>query len=178
MKFRCLEPHEIECRIGQIAKNGSGLSLLLFKTARTDMDILDETVGPDNWQCKFYEHKGTLFCSTGIRVKREDGSYEWVWKDDAGSPSNMEAAKGEASDCRKRSGVCWGIGRCLYTAPFIWVNADKCNLIPRGNGYTCNDRFRVAKIRIDENPETGCRRITGIRIVNEKTGQIVFSWKE
>ena len=69
MKFRALEPQEIECRIGQIAKNGSGLSLLLFKTARVDADILDETVGP-----------------------------EWTYKDDAGSPSNMEAAKGEASD--------------------------------------------------------------------------------
>lgn len=78
----------------------------------------------------------------------------------------------------KRACSKWGIGRCLYTAPFIWVNADKCNLIPKGNGYTCNDRFMVAKIKIDENPETGRRRITGIRIVNEKTGQIAFSWKE
>lgn len=98
MKFRALRADEVECRIGQISKNGNGLSLLLYKDARSDMNILDETVGPDNWQCKFYEHKGTLFCSTGIRVKREDGSHDWVWKDDAGSPSNMEAAKGEASD--------------------------------------------------------------------------------
>ncbi len=78
----------------------------------------------------------------------------------------------------KRSGFKFGIGRELYTAPFIWVNSDRCNLVQRSNGYTCNDRFKVAKIAIEENPETGRRKITGIRIVNEKTGQIVFSWKE
>lgn len=176
IRFRALRAEEIECRIGQVSKRGNGLSLLLFKTARTDMDILDETVGPDNWQCKYYEQKGTLFCSTGIRIKRGDGSYEWIWKDDAGSPSNMEAAKGEASDCRKRSGVCWGIGRELYTAPFIWVPSDKCNLQPRNNGFTCYDRFKVAKIRVSED-ESGRKRITGIRVVNESNGQIVFSWK-
>lgn len=103
MEFRSLRAEEIECRIGQVAKNGSGLSLLLFKTARVDADILDETVGPENWQCEFYEQKGTLFCKVGILVNRGgdgDGWHtaEWVWKDDAGSPSNMEAEKGEASD--------------------------------------------------------------------------------
>lgn len=69
------------------------------------------------------------------------------------------------------------IGRELYTAPFIWVNADKCNIVPTRDKFTCYDRFKVAKIQIDEN-EDGRKRITGIRIVNEKTGQIVFSWKE
>ena len=177
-KFRALTADEVECRVGTISKNGSGLSLLLFKTSRTDQDILDETVGPENWQCKFYERKGTLFCSIGIRVERDGGTHEWVWKDNAGSPSNMEAAKGEASDAIKRSGFAWGIGRELYTAPFIWVKADRCALVPQGNKFTCYDRFRVARIRIEEDDETGRRRITGIRIVNEKTGQIAFSWKE
>ena len=96
--FRALEADEVECRIGQIARNGNGLSLLLFKDARVDANVLDETVGPENWQCEFYEQKGTLFCKVGIFCKCLDGRYEWVWKDDAGSPSNMEAQKGEASD--------------------------------------------------------------------------------
>lgn len=177
-KFRALTAEEIECRIGTISKNGNGLSLLLFKTSRTDQDVLDETVGPENWQCRFYEQKGTLFCSIGIRVVRDDGTAEWVWKDNAGSPSNMEAAKGEASDCMKRAGFAWGLGRCLYTAPFIWIPSDKCNIVNGYNGKpTCYDKFRVAKIGITED-EFGKRRITGIRIVNDKTGQIVFSWKE
>ena len=99
MKFRELRADEIECRVGTVAKSGSGLSLLLYKDARVDSNILDETVGPENWQCEFYECKGTLFCKVGILIERVDtGTYEWVWKDDAGSPSNMEAQKGEASD--------------------------------------------------------------------------------
>lgn len=70
------------------------------------------------------------------------------------------------------------IGRELYETPFIWISADKCTLTPKRDGYTCYDRFKVAKIQTEENPETGRKRITGIRIVNEKTGQIVYSWKE
>lgn len=178
MKFRALTADEIECRTGTVSKQGKGLSLLLYKTSRTDSDILDETVGPENWQCEFYEYKGTLFCKLGILCECNDGRHEWVWKDDAGSPSNMEAAKGEASDAFKRACFKWGIGRELYETPFIWIPSDKCKLVPKGNGYTCYDQFKVAKIQIDENAETGRKRITGIRIVNEKTGQIVFSWKE
>lgn len=93
-----METSEIECRVGTVSKVGKGLSLLLFKTARVDADILDEEVGPENWQCEFYERKGTLFCKVGICVDRGDGLCEWVWKSDAGAPSNMEAQKGEASD--------------------------------------------------------------------------------
>lgn len=177
LRFRELRAEDVECRVGTVAKNGSGLSLLLYKTSRTDSDILDETVGPENWQCRFYEQKGTLFCSLGIRVKRDDGSFEWVWKDDAGSPSNMEAQKGEASDCRKRAGFAWGIGRELYESPFIWIPSDKCNIKQLGNKYTCYDRFKVAKMAVSED-ETGKRRISGIRIVEERTGRIVYSWKE
>lgn len=177
MRFRELRAEEIECRVGTVGKSGNGLSLLLYKTSRVDADILDETVGPENWQCEFYEQKGTLFCKVGIRVERSEQFDEWVWKDDAGSPSNMEAQKGEASDAFKRASFKWGIGRELYTAPFIWVKADRCGIVPQGNKFTCYDRFKVARIRIEED-ETGRRRITGIRIVNEKTGQIAFSWKE
>lgn len=168
MKFRNLEAEEIECRVGTVSKNGSGLSLLLYKTARADANVLDETVGAENWQCEFYECKGTLFCKVGILV-----GDRWVWKSDAGAPSNMEAAKGEASDAFKRACFKWGIGRELYSAPFIWVPKEKCELVPLSKGgYTTYDRFEVAKIAI----EAG--RITGIRIVNSKTGQIVYSWKE
>lgn len=176
MRFRELRAEDVECRVGTVAKNGSGLSLLLYKDSRCDANILDEFVGPENWQCKFYECKGTLFCSVGIRVERPEG-VEWVWKDDAGSPSNMEAQKGEASDAFKRACFKLGIGRELYESPFIWIPSDKCNIKQLGNKYTCYDRFKVAKMAVSED-ETGKRRISGIRIVEERTGRIVYSWKE
>lgn len=185
MEFRTLRAEEIECRVGTVSQSGKGLSLLLYKDARCDARILDETVGPENWQNEFYECKGTLFCKVGVLVTREvdgtptngvsvvNGTTDWVWKSDAGSPSNMEAAKGEASDAFKRACFKWGIGRELYTAPFIWVPSDKCTIKQGKNGkWTCYDRFRVAKVAIENG------RITGLRVVNAKTNAVVYSWKE
>lgn len=173
MEFRALRAEEIECRVGTVSQSGKGLSLLLYKDARVDQNILDETVGAENWQCDYYEQKGTLFCKVGIDVNRGDGLHEWVWKADAGAPSNMEAAKGEASDAFKRACFRWGIGRELYTAPFVWIPSKKCDIKQGNNGrYTCYDRFKVAKVAIEDG------RIKGVRIINEQTGAIVYSWKE
>ena len=167
MNFRSLTETEIECRVARLTN--AGVELLLYKDSRCDMRILDETVGAENWRTDFKEIKGTLF--GGIGIKCGD---EWVWKWNAGTPSNMEAAKGEASDALKRAGFTWGIGRCLYTAPRIFVFADKCSKITQGkNGKTqCYDQFRVAKILIEDG------RIKGIRIVNDTNGTVAFSWKE
>lgn len=96
MKFRDLKAEEIEVRVSRVTQ--AGVELLLFKDARCDMRILDETVGAENWQCHYYEHKNTLFCSVEICIDRGNGLAEWVSKDNAGAPSNMEAQKGEASD--------------------------------------------------------------------------------
>ena len=172
VKFRYLTADEIECRVGICRENG--LSLLLYKDARCDARILDETVGPENWQNAFYEQKGTLFCRVGINVCRDAGTgyHEWVWKADAGSPSNMEAAKGEASDAFKRACFKWGIGRELYTAPFVWVRGDMATITKSKSGqWTCNEKFQVAKIAIYDG------RITGLRVV-DSAGAVVFSWKE
>lgn len=115
--FRDLKKTEVEVRIGDI---GNGyFSLLLYKDARVDMTILDETVGAERWQRKHYECKGNLYCSVGIYFD----TY-WVWKDDCGSESAYDKEKGEASDSFKRACVNWGIGRELYTSPRIYVPAE------------------------------------------------------
>ena len=180
MKFRDLKAEEIEVRVSRC--NNWGVDLLLYKDSRCDMRILDETVGAENWQTDFYECKGTLFCKLGILVERGASAInggtvlkEWVWKSNAGAPSNMEAAKGEASDAFKRAAFTWGIGRELYTAPDIFVHANQLKKHQQGkNGkWQCYDEFRVAKISIEDG------RITGIRIVNDSdNGSIVFSWRE
>lgn len=174
MKFRELKAEEIEVRVSRVVN--AGVELLLFKDARCDMRILDETVGAENWQCEYYEYKNTLFCKVGILVCRDAGTgyHEWVWKDNAGAPSNMEAQKGEASDAFKRACFCWGIGRSLYTAPRIFVYADKCGKIQPGkNGkMQCYDQFRVEKVRIEDG------QITGLSIWNDTTGHRCFVWEK
>jgi hypothetical protein len=162
-KFRDLKADEIECRVQSVKENSdpkkSGLVLLLYKDARVDMNILDETVGAENWQREHYECKGNLFCRVGIRIDRKDetGGYaEWVFKSDCGTESNTEAQKGEASDSFKRACFNWGIGRELYTAPFIWISADDCNI---KNGK-CYDKFVVNSITIEN------KQITALEIYN------------
>lgn len=170
-KFRDLRAEEIEVRVQSV--KGNGLVLLLYKDARVDMNILDETVGSSNWQNKFYENKGILFCSLGINTNfdKPDLPDRWVWKDDAGVESNTEAEKGNASDARKRAGFAWGIGRELYTAPFTWIPADKCNISEGKNGSKqCYDKFVVEKIKIED------KQIAALSIWNVTKNVRAFVW--
>ena len=50
LQFRLLEANEIDCRVAQcgtMAKGGAWCSVLLYKDARCDQRLLDETVGED-----------------------------------------------------------------------------------------------------------------------------------
>ena len=167
LTFRDLGASDIECRVQSVKKNG--LILLLYKNARVDMNILDETVGSMNWQREHYECKGNLFCRVGIDFNgiQDNGlPPNWVWKADCGTESNTEAQKGEASDSFKRACFNWGIGRELYTSPFIWVPADRCNI---DNGK-CYDNFTVADINITN------KLIMSLSIWNETKKCIAFHW--
>ena len=169
MNFRNLNAEDIEVRV-QSAK-ANGVILLLYKNARVDMNILDETAGAENWQREHYECKGNLFCKVGIRDK--NGC--WVWKSDCGTESNTEAQKGEASDSFKRACFNWGIGRELYTSPFIWIKKEDCGIIEsERNGrkaYACYDSFEVEKIKIEN------KKIVGLAIKNTTSGKRCFVWQ-
>lgn len=148
IEFRPLKAEEVEVRVGTCSEKG--VSLLLYKDARVDMSLLDEVVGPENWMCGYESIDGKLFCTVSVLVDQGDGQSQWVGKQDVGVPSNMEATKGEASDAFKRACFKWGIGRELYTAPFIWVPSDKCNVKPGRNGkMQCYDQFRVTDMEVD-----------------------------
>lgn len=128
MNFRKLRADEIECRVGTEKKNpdGSvkGCSILLYKDARCDMRLLDEVVGQMNWKREHRSIDGRLYCTVSIYDKDRG---EWVSKEDVGVESRTEAEKGQASDAFKRACFNWGIGRELYTAPFIWISGKAPN---------------------------------------------------
>ena len=161
-EFRTLRADEIECRIGQISKQGKGLSLLLFKDARCDQNILDETVGPMNWKKSYELIDGQLFCTIELW---DDEKKQWIGKQDVGVESNTEAQKGRASDAQKRAAFAWGLGRELYTSPFIWVKSSDCNIT---NGK-CYDHFSVKEIGYDDN-----RRINQLVVVNSSNDKTVY----
>lgn len=167
LKFRKLNADEIDVRVATVKENG--VSLLLYKDARVDQNLLDETVGQFSWQRDHKELKGVIYCGIGIYNEKAN---QWVWKWDAGSESFADKEKGEASDSFKRAGFNWGIGRELYTSPFIWVNKENVNLISKGNGFTTYDTFIVKDITYDLNGN-----IKDLTIVNKKSNKVVFGSK-
>ncbi|MDO4329091.1 MAG: hypothetical protein Q4C66_07130 [Lachnospiraceae bacterium] len=161
--IRLLKADEIECRVSTI--NEKGVSLLLFKDARVDQKILDETFTPFGWKRSHQSIDGNLYCTVEIWDEKKK---EWIAKQDVGTMSYAEKEKGQASDSFKRACFNWGIGRELYTAPFIWLGAEKVAILNKNDRYYINDRFSVHSIRYNDD-----REITALTIVNGR-GQVVY----
>lgn len=176
IEFRNLRPEEIQVRVNNVTAKGA--TYLLYKDARCDMDILDETVGSENWQRDHTENKGNLFCRVGININWESPTapQEWCWKQDCGTESNTEKEKGEASDSFKRACVNWGIGRELYTKIQIFIRVETVDTgkkKPNGqpiyalkNPY---EQFKVSDIEYEG------KKITYIRLC-DKNGITAFEW--
>ena len=167
MKFRTLKANEIDVKVGNVT--AKGYTLLLYKNARVDMAILDETVGAENWQRDHKDCKGNLYCGIGIYSDKLQG---FVWKWDCGVESAFgDKEKGEASDSFKRAGVNWGIGRELYTSPFMFIpckteQVDKTyKIVDADEKYR---KFFVKEIYYNED-----REITGL-IVSDTNGMVAF----
>jgi hypothetical protein len=139
--------------------------LLLYKDARVDQNILDETVGKMNWQRKHCRDNANCIVSIWDAEKKQ-----WIEKEDTGTESFTEKEKGLASDSFKRACFNWGIGRELYSAPFIWISSEDANIKQGGNGkFQCYDKFVVEQILYDNE-----RNIVAISIKNTKTNKRVF----
>ena len=163
---RLLRADEIECRVSTI--NERGLSLLLFKDARVDQKILDETFTPFGWKRTHQIIDGNLYCTVEIW---DSEKCQWISKQDVGTISYSEKEKGQASDSFKRACFNWGVGRELYTAPFIWIGAVHATIQKKDNKFTTSDRFSVQSISYNEQ-----REINALVIVNGK-GFKVFEMK-
>ena len=168
--FRDLKENEIDVRIAQVKE--SGVSLLLYKDARVDQDILDETVGAMNWQRKHTRDNANCIVEIWDNEKKQ-----WISKEDTGTESFTEKEKGLASDSFKRACFNWGIGRELYTAPFIWVKEEDTTIkmikdIKTGKEKpTCYDKFYVEKIKIID------KEIVGLSIKNNQNKRVFLYQK-
>lgn len=160
--IRTLRADEIECRVAQVkqTRNGVGCSLLLYKDARCDMSILDEVYGATNWMREHVIIDGRLYCNLSVWDAEKS---MWVTKQDVGTESNTEKEKGQASDSFKRAGTNWGIGRELYTAPFIWITLADGEYTSQGERVRCNQTFKVSEISYSDS-----RKIIGLVIVDKK----------
>lgn len=165
MKFRTLNADEIEVRVSTVSEKG--VSLLLYKDARCDQNILDETVGSLNWQRRHTRDNANCIVSLWDSEKQQ-----WIEKEDTGKESYTEKEKGLASDSFKRACFNWGIGRELYTAPFIWIPADKCKIQEVKGKPGTYDKFNVEKIICDEK-----KNIIGLAIYNLTQKIRCFVWQ-
>lgn len=169
-QIRLLRADEIECRVGII--NEKGVSLLLYKDARADMKILDESYGPMNWQRKHEMIGGSLYCTVSVW---DENKQQWISKMDVGTESYTEKEKGQASDSFKRACVSLGIGRELYTAPFIWVGVPKVRIEQKsGNDRGREKLFTYDKFRVTSISYNGNREITGLTIMNQDGKTVYF----
>ena len=157
--MRPLKAEDIDVRIGQV---GDGyISLLLYKDARVDRQMLDETYGAFNWQCDYKELKGNMYCGIGVW---NDQSQQWVWKWDCGTESQTEKEKGEASDAFKRAGFRWGIGIELYNSPRIYLNV-------------ATDKVGDYKFKLHNPRELAGMFVSHIKTVNGKIEELDIAQK-
>ena len=164
MNIRLLRADEIECRVATI--NEKGVSLLLFKDARVELKILDETFGAFGWQRTHQSIDGNLYCTISLWDAEKQ---QWISKQDVGTKSYSEQEKGQASDSFKRAAFCVGVGRELYTAPFIWIPAAKAKVQIKGDKYTTNEHFSVSQISYNDN-----REIISL-VIKDSKGIVVYS---
>lgn len=163
-KFRLLNADEIDVRVSTVVPE-KGVSLLLYKDARADMTILDETVGAENWQRRHTRDNANCIVSIWDAEKGQ-----WIEKEDTGTESNTEKEKGLASDSFKRACTNWGIGRELYTSPFIWIEAEKIEWTTKNGKPVPKTRFKLASISYDDKG-----RINSLEIKTNK-GTTVFTF--
>lgn len=163
MQFRELTAEEIECRVATVTEKGC--SLLLYKDARCDMRILDEAVGPMNWQRSHTRDNANCVVSIW-----DDAKKQWISKEDTGTESYTEKEKGLASDSFKRACFNWGIGRELYTAPFIWISAADANVTQKNGKWTTSEKFVVSGMTVENG------NIVALEIKSAKTNKVVYSF--
>ena len=95
---------------------------LAYITSRAVQDRLDEVCGPDNWKTSIEKTGDTYLCTLSIRVKHEDGTYEWISRTDGADATDIEPVKGGISGAIKRAAVHFGIGRYLYNLDEGWAD--------------------------------------------------------
>lgn len=114
--IRDLRADEISVRVQSIYKNKA--LLLLYKDARVDMSILNETFGVGFWKREHRIEGDYLICRVSVYNSKIN---EWAHYEDVGIEGNYQKEKSLFSDAFKRACFNIGIGIELYTAPKIVV---------------------------------------------------------
>lgn len=113
-----LKINEIDFRVQSINRGGYA-TILAYKDARVDINRLDSVCTPLGWKREHTRENKNCIVSIWDAENKH-----WVGKEDTGTESNTEQAKGLASDSFKRACFNWGIGIELYDYPVIQVKLE------------------------------------------------------
>lgn len=162
-----LQIHEIDFRIQSINKGGYA-TILAYKDARADMQRLDDVVGCMNWKREHTRDNHNCIVSIWCDVKKI-----WISKEDTGTESYTEQAKGLASDSFKRACFNWGIGRELYDYPLIQVKLNQDEFAVQGDKVKPTWNLKLRDWKWISHFEDG--KITGLAAKDDK-GAVRFKW--
>lgn len=166
LEFRNLRADEIQVRIGQVYTRSGWASLLLYKDARVDIQLLNETFGVFGWQ-----RRHTRDNANCIVAVWDSENKHWVEKEDTGTESQFESEKGLASSSFKRACTNLGIGLSLYTAPQILLKAGEGYILDTNGGVSSKNRFKVKEIEYDGN-----NHISKLVIENLALKKVVYTF--
>lgn len=167
LKFRTLYAEEIECKATVM---GSQIEIALHCRAETCTQLLNEIVGPMDWEKEYTNNNRNCIVRIWDKEKQRMISKE----DCGGGQTEVEGLKGQASNGFKR--VCalgWGLGIELYSQPEIRIPLTDDNSTMDKHGQpVVSERYRVSEITYSDK-----RKITSVTVVDSK-GNVVWPFTE
>jgi hypothetical protein len=113
-------PNEIEWRVQSQTSTGK-LIVVPYINNRCVMHRFDAAFGAENWTSEFREISNGFICRLTVIIK---DSNRIVHREDGASKTNIEPEKGGISDAMKRAAVQFGLGRCLYDYPRVFIECE------------------------------------------------------
>ena len=114
-----IQPNEIEWRVQSVTSTGKMIVVPYIKN-RCVMQRFDAAFGPTNWTSEFREITNGFICRLTVYL---DG--QTIYREDGASKTNIEPEKGGISDAMKRAAVQFGLGRCLYDYPKVFIECNE-----------------------------------------------------
>lgn len=111
-------PNEVEWRIQSQTSTGK-LIVVPYINNRCVMTRFDAAFGAENWTSEFREISNGFICRLTVTINDRE-----VYREDGASKTNIEPEKGGISDAMKRAAVQFGLGRCLYDYPRVFIECD------------------------------------------------------
>ena len=111
-------PNEIEWRVQSQTSTGK-LIVVPYINNRCVMHRFDAAFGAENWTSEFREISNGFLCRLTVTINDRT-----IYREDGASKTNIEPEKGGISDAMKRAAVQFGLGRCLYDYPRVFIECD------------------------------------------------------